>query len=95
MTFLLQVARHFGKQHNNVLHDICRLIEELSDEWRVLNLQPIDKSVLLPHFGGIRKDLACLLTRDGFTLLSCEIHGKAVFGLQIPIYRQIGLLLRS
>jgi Rha family phage regulatory protein len=46
------------------------------NEWRVLNFQPIEENILQPHSGGIRTDLAYLLTRDAFTLFFMGFAGK-------------------
>ena len=41
----------------------------------VLNFEPIEIDTFLPHSGGIRKDRAYLLTRDGFSLLVMGFTG--------------------
>lgn len=69
------VAHHFGKSHKNVLRDIAKLRGKCPESFYGLNFEPIEIDTLLPHSGGIRKDRAYLLTRDGFTLLVMGFTG--------------------
>lgn len=71
------VAHHFGKSHKNVLRDIAKLRGKCPESFYGLNFEPIEIDILLPHSGGIRKDRAYLLTRDGFTLLVMGFTGAA------------------
>lgn len=63
------IARHFGKQHKNVLQAIDML--ELPDDFRQLNFQPIEYT---DERG--RKQPCYQITRDGFTLLAMGFTGK-------------------
>lgn len=71
------VAHHFGKSHKNVLRDIAKLRGNCPESFYGLNFEPIEIDTLLPHSGGIRKDRAYLLTRDGFSLLVMGFTGAA------------------
>ena len=64
------IARHFGKQHKNVLRDIDKAMEELGDFGR-LNFEP---SSYLNEQG---KSHRCYhLTRDGFTIIAMGFTGS-------------------
>lgn len=49
MASSLQVAKHFGKQHNNVLQDIRKLLELAPKEWSLLNFQPTFITIQIPN----------------------------------------------
>ncbi|MDR2893517.1 MAG: Rha family transcriptional regulator [Deltaproteobacteria bacterium] len=76
MASSMQIAKHFGKSHNNVLRDIRNLIQDLPEEWASINFEPIEENVVLPASGGIRKDPAYRVTRDGFAMLAMGFTGK-------------------
>ena len=69
------VAYHFKRSHKNVLRDIAKLRSKCPESFYRLNFEPIEIDTLLPHSGGIRKDRAFLLTRDGFSLLVMGFTG--------------------
>ena len=69
-----EVARHFGKQHRNVLRAIENLQGQL-DKRYALNFERIQIDVDL-GLGRTRKDSAYRLTKDGFTLLTMGFTGK-------------------
>lgn len=69
----LQVAKHFKKQHKNVIQSIEKL--QVPDEWYKLNFQPIQIDTDL-GLGRTRKDKAYRMTRDGFTILAMGFTGK-------------------
>ena len=66
MVSSLQVAKHFEKQHNNVLRDIRNLLKDAPEKWYELNFEPISISVDLGHTS--RQDPAFMMTRDGFAI---------------------------
>lgn len=68
------IARVFGKEHRHVIRSIENLLSELGTE-RAPNFGLTSTDVLLPN-GGVRKDKAYLLTRDGFTLLAMSFTGR-------------------
>ena len=74
MASSLQVAKHFGKQHNNILRDIENLKKDVPADWFSINFEPISNITDLGH--AKRKDPAYMMTRDGFTLLSMGFTGK-------------------
>lgn len=67
-----KIAKHFGKQHKNVIRDIEIL--ECSDEFRRLNFEPTSADVPMPN-GGVRTIPAYTLTRDGFMFLAMGFTG--------------------
>lgn len=69
-----EVARHFGKQHRNVLRAIENLQGQL-DKTYALNFERIQIDVDL-GLGRTRKDSAYRLSKDGFTLLAMGFTGK-------------------
>lgn len=73
-TLSTDVARHFGKQHRNVLQAIENLLPQLSQEY-LLNFQQASVEVDQPN-GGKASYPAYRLTRDGFTLLAMGFTGK-------------------
>ena len=79
MASSLQVAKHFNKQHNNVLRDIRELISKAPVEWASANFEPTEESVVVSASGGIRKDPTFMMTRNGFTMLAMGFTGKKAF----------------
>lgn len=69
------VAYHFKRNHKNVLRDIAKLRNKCPESFFERNFAPIEIDTPLPRFGGIRKDRAYLLTRDGFSLLVMGFTG--------------------
>jgi Rha family phage regulatory protein len=76
MASSIQIARHFGKRHKGVLLVIRKAMDEVSKNFYEHNFIPIEKDVLLPHSGGIRKDPAYMLTKDGFAYVCMGFTGK-------------------
>ena len=68
------VARHFGKQHRNVLRAIENLLLNLPQEC-LLNFEQASIQVAQPR-GGVATYTAYRLTKDGFTLLAMGFTGK-------------------
>lgn len=73
-TTSLDVARHFGKRHDNVTQAVENLLADLP-EGCLLNFQETSLEVAQPN-GGTRSVPAYRLTRDGFTLLAMGFTGK-------------------
>ena len=71
----LQVAKHFGKAHDNVLRDIRNLIEDAPEEWVSRNFEDTFEIVAVPN-NATRQDPAFMLTRDGFAILAMGFTGK-------------------
>ena len=69
-----EVARHFGKRHDNVMQAIAALRDQVGPD-HALNFQEMVNEVQVGS-GAVRKDPAYRLTRDGFTLLAMGFTGK-------------------
>ena len=78
----LNVARHFGKEHKNVLRDIERLTVDLEEDFCRLNFEPTSVPVRMPK-GGFRDEPAYRLSRDGFTLLAMGFTGKRALAWKV------------
>jgi len=70
-TTSVEVARFFGKRHDNVLRDIEALRSATPPEFNALNFEAVE---YVDAKGESRP--TCLLTRDGFTLLAMGFTGK-------------------
>lgn len=77
----MDVARHFEKQHKNVLRDIRDLVAQLSAGYK-LNFEPIQIDVDLGT-GRIRQDPAYRMTETGFTLLAMGFTGQKALQFKI------------
>ena len=64
----LDVARHFGVKHKNVLRDIAILLHKLPESGHGLKFEPMQIDTQIGN-GATRKDPAYLLDRNAFTLL--------------------------
>lgn len=80
-TLSTDVARHFGKQHYNVMRDINNLRAQL-DADHALNFEEMVIEVEIGS-GATRKDPAYRLTRDGFTLLAMGFTGKKALAFKL------------
>jgi len=72
------ISSHFGKAHKNVLRDIDRLADGLSDEFARLNFEPSD---YIDQTG--RKNRCFNLSRDGFTLLAMGFSGQSALDWKV------------
>ena len=68
------IARHFGKKHDEVLRRIRNLLEQLPEGY-ARNFAAI-QAVIDLGMGRTRQDPAYRITRDGFTLLAMGFTGK-------------------
>lgn len=73
----LDIAKHFQRKHKHVLEEIRKMQAICPKSFYGPNFRPIEIDVFLPHSGGIRKDPAYQLTRDGFSALVMGFTGKA------------------
>ena len=73
VTTSLEVAKHFGKLHKNVIRDIESL--EIPEDLRKLIFEPTFYDVDGPN-DSTRQEPAIRMTRDGFTLLVMGFTGK-------------------
>lgn len=81
----LDVAKHFGKLHKNVLRDIRSL--EIPEEFRLLNFEPAQHVVDTPT-GGLAEYPMIEMSRDGFTLLTMGFTGKKAMLWKIAYIEQ-------
>lgn len=77
----LNVAEHFGKNHQHVMRDIRKLIADVPEECKS-NFGPTSIQVPMPK-GGYRDEPAYQLTRDGFTLLAFGFTGKRALAWKV------------
>lgn len=68
-----RVAKHFGKQHKNVLRAFDLL--DCSDAYRRLNFEPTILDVPGPK-GAIRQERVVRMTKDGFMFMVMGFRGK-------------------
>jgi Rha family phage regulatory protein len=77
MVSSIQIAQHFGKRHKDILRVIRKAMGEVSKNFFERNFILTENDVLLPS-GGIRKDPAYMLTKDGFIYVCMGFTGKRV-----------------
>ena len=81
-TLSTDVARHFGKRHDNVVRDIENLRAQL-DADHLLNFEETEQSRTSPLNGAPISAKAYRLTRDGFTLLAMGFTGKKALSFKL------------
>lgn len=80
-TLSTDLARHFGKRHDDVLRSIRNLLPQLNaDHARNFAEMVIEVEI---GSGATRKDPAYRLTRDGFTLLAMGFTGKKALAFKL------------
>lgn len=80
-TTSLDIARHFGKRHDDVLRAIRNLLPQLSaDHARNFAEMVIETQI---GSGATRQDPAYRVTRVGFTLLAMGFTGKKAFQFKL------------
>ena len=79
------IAKTFGKRHDNVLRDISGL--NCSAEFRLLNFEETMQTVAIPK-GATREDKFYLITRDGFVLLVMGYTGEAAMRFKEAYIRE-------
>ena len=72
VTTSLMIAELFDKRHDNVLRDIAHL--ECSGSFRLLNFEEIWIERKMPN-GGVSKDPAYAITKNGFVFLAMGFTG--------------------
>lgn len=80
-TLSTDVARHFGKRHDDVLRAIRSLVSQL-DSAHARNFAEMLVETEIGQ-GATRKDPAYRLTRDGFTLLAMGFTGKKALAFKL------------
>ena len=77
----LQVAKHFEKEHKNVLRDIEAILPQVPEKFVKLNFElyeyPIETGI------GTRTAKAYLLSKDAFTLLTMGYTGEKAMAFKI------------
>lgn len=81
----LDVADTFGKEHKHVLRDIREL--RCSEEFRRSNFGPISYTDAMN-----RKQRACVMTRDGFTILVMGYTGESAMRFKEAYIRQFNAM---
>ncbi|AJC85501.1 phage regulatory protein [Campylobacter lari] len=86
----LDIAKVFGKRHDNVLADIKLILNELREigaSQGLLNFEETYRNTEIRGFGKVkgktRKDRCYNLTRDAFTLLAMGFTGKKALQFKI------------
>ncbi|EGP7776587.1 Rha family transcriptional regulator, partial [Campylobacter coli] len=86
----LDVAKVFGKRHDNVLRDIENILNDLREigtSQDLLNFGETYRNTEIRGFGKVkgktRKDRCYNLTRDGFSLLAMGFTGKKALQFKI------------
>ena len=69
------IATHFEKPHNRVLHTIKKLLPDLPEDFHASNFRPMFYEVGIGNRAKVKKP-AYELTRDGFTVLAMGFTGK-------------------
>lgn len=87
------VARHFGRQHKNILRQIQEIKSVIDEDFFRLNFEPIEESV--PVGFGMRNSPAYLLTRDAFTLLVMGFTGAAAMRWKLKYIEAFNALERA
>lgn len=66
-TTSIEVAKFFGKRHDNIVRDIRNILSNCPETFRALNFEETFREVEGPN-GSTRKEAFFYLYRDGFTL---------------------------
>ena len=78
----LQVAEIFGKQHKNVLRDIEQILSQVPEIFGKLNFEPTEYE-LKNNLGFPVKHPMCIITKDGFTLLTMGYTGEKAMKFKV------------
>lgn len=81
-TTSLEVAKFFGKRHDNVVRDIKQIMDNCPKELCALNFEETSNVIEMPN-GGIRTEVVIILHRDGFMLLVMGYTGKKAMQIKI------------
>lgn len=80
-TTSLEVAKFFGKRHDNVLRDIDALLSQLPENSLQLNFEETYQEQETPL--GVKQVRVFILYRDGFMLLVMGYTGKKALGVKL------------
>jgi Rha family phage regulatory protein len=75
-TTSLLVAEKFGKRHGDILRTIDNIQTQVSDFFYKRNFALIENETVLAASGGVRKDRAFEMTKNGFMFLVMGFTGK-------------------
>lgn len=81
-TTSLEVAKFFGKRHDNVVRDIRNVIANSPESFHDLNFEEMSHSVEIGN-GALRDEVFFTLHRDGFMLLVMGYTGKKAMQIKI------------
>lgn len=86
VTTSFQVAKYFGKRHDNVLRDIRNIIKALPEEDRKLNFE---EALEIKYLGNVeRKTPYYTMTFDGFSLLVMGFTGAKAMKFKIAYTKE-------
>lgn len=77
-----EIAKFFGKRHDNVVRDIRNLISNTPKSFHTLNFEEMSEIVQIGN-GATREDLVFNIYRDGFILLVMGYTGKTAMRLKL------------
>ncbi|MBF0192082.1 MAG: Rha family transcriptional regulator [Magnetococcales bacterium] len=90
VTTSLEVAKHFGKIHKNVLRDIKRILQTVPAGFNPLNFEPVpytdSKNESRPMY---------IITRDGFSLLAMGFTGREAMEWKIKFLETFNRMEQS
>lgn len=81
-TTSLEVAKFFGKRHDNVLRDIDALLSQLPENSLQPNFEETYQEQETPF--GVKQIRVFILYRDGFMLLVMGYTGKKALSMKLP-----------
>lgn len=81
-TTSLIIAEKFSKSHTHVIRDIEKIMTQVSDLFYKTNFGLIEYETVLAASGGIRKDKAYELTKDGFIMVVMSYTGAKAFAIK-------------
>lgn len=93
-TTSIEVARHFGKPHDEVLRRIRNLLEQLPDAY-LRNFAETETERPSPLNGAAIKSPAYRITRDGFTLLAMGFTGQRALKFKLAYIDAFNRLERA
>lgn len=91
MASSLDVAKVFGKEHKNILRDIENLLQDIPEDWGLLNFELT--SYVHPQNGETYPMYN--LTRDAFTLLAMGFTGKKAMQFKIAYIEAFNAMEKS
>ena len=80
-TTSLEVAKFFGKRHDNVLRDVDALLSQLPENSLQLNFEETYQEQETPL--GVKQARMFILYRDGFMLLVMGYTGKKALAMKL------------